>query len=73
LKIRREFTAHVPGQVCAPEVEAEIGRPFKQVRADLTTRLRFGSGADAAHAEQPSTREAPVAHPPAVSTEPSAE
>ena len=38
MKINREFVSRVPGQVCSPEVEAEIARPLKQVRADLTTR-----------------------------------
>lgn len=73
LKINREFVSRVPGQVCSPEVEAEIARPLKQVRADLTTRLRFGPGAEATHTDQPSTREAPVAQPPAVAAEPSAD
>ena len=71
LKIRREFVSRVPGQVCSPEVEAEIGRPFKQVRADLTTRLRFGAGVGAAPADQPITTHEAPAQPPAVATEPS--
>jgi tetratricopeptide (TPR) repeat protein len=35
LKIRREFESHVPGQVCAPETEAQIADPLKSVQADL--------------------------------------
>jgi len=41
LIVRREFTAHVPGQVCAPEMEKEIAEAIKDVRASMRTRLTF--------------------------------
>jgi uncharacterized protein DUF3857/transglutaminase superfamily protein len=41
LIVRREFTAHVPGQVCAPEAENEIAETIKEVRGSLRTRLTF--------------------------------
>jgi hypothetical protein len=41
--VRREFTAHVPGQVCAPEMENEIAEAIKDVRASMRTRLTFKS------------------------------
>jgi len=72
LKITREFVSRVPGQVCSPELEAEIARPLKQVRADLATRLRFGAGVAAGHTEQPVTRETP-AQLPTADAEPSAD
>ncbi len=39
LKIRHEFVSTTPNQVCAPEVEAEIGRPLMEVRASVNSRL----------------------------------
>jgi tetratricopeptide (TPR) repeat protein len=41
LKVRREFVSRVPGQVCAPEVEAEIATPLRAVQDDLDTRMRM--------------------------------
>jgi transglutaminase-like putative cysteine protease len=41
--VRREFAAHVPGQVCAPEMENEIAEAIKDVRASMRTRLTFKS------------------------------
>src|SRR5262249_27861377 len=59
LKIRREFVSHVPSQVCSPEVEAQISRPLKEVRADIATRLHFGPGVETVHGDQSGTRQAP--------------
>ena len=39
--VRREFTAHVPGQVCAPEVEGEIAEGIKTMHGSMGTRLTF--------------------------------
>jgi transglutaminase-like putative cysteine protease len=39
LKIRREFESRVTGEVCAPQIEAEIAVPMKAVQADLATRM----------------------------------
>jgi hypothetical protein len=39
LKIRHEFVSLAPNQVCAPEVEAEIGRPLLEVRTSVNSRL----------------------------------
>ena len=44
-KIRREFVSRVPGQVCAPEVEAEVTEPLKQIAGILGTQLTFGPDA----------------------------
>ena len=41
LKIRREFAAHVPGQVCGPEVEALITAPMQDVMANVQARMSF--------------------------------
>jgi transglutaminase-like putative cysteine protease len=41
LKIRREFVAHVPGQVCGPEVEALITGPMQDVIANVQARMSF--------------------------------
>jgi hypothetical protein len=44
LKTRREFVSRVPGQVCAPDLEAEIMGPLKTVAENLTnTRLPFAN------------------------------
>lgn len=45
LKIRHEFVSLVPGEVCGPEVEAEIGRPMTEVRASVQNRLAVSSPA----------------------------
>jgi hypothetical protein len=39
--VRRELTAHVPGQVCAPELEKEIADAIKDVRGSLRTKFNF--------------------------------
>ena len=44
LTVRRELTAHVPGQVCAPEAETEIADAMKEVRDSMRTRLTFKTG-----------------------------
>jgi hypothetical protein len=41
LTIRREFVAHVPGQVCPAEREAEIAKGFQGVIADFRGTLTF--------------------------------
>jgi transglutaminase-like putative cysteine protease len=41
LKIRREFVAHVPGQVCGSEVEALITGPMQDVMANVQARMSF--------------------------------
>jgi hypothetical protein len=41
LKIRREFTSRVAGQVCAPEIEAAITAPLKEVKNSLAARMMF--------------------------------
>jgi len=48
LKIRRELASRVPGQVCAPEIEAAITEPLKGVEASLGTRLHFSPATTAA-------------------------
>jgi tetratricopeptide (TPR) repeat protein/transglutaminase-like putative cysteine protease len=45
LKARREFVSKVAGQVCAPEVEAEVTGALKAVVADLNTRIRMPTAA----------------------------
>jgi hypothetical protein len=45
LKIRREFVSRTPGQVCAPEVEAEIAGPMRDVAASRATHLTLAPGA----------------------------
>jgi hypothetical protein len=42
LKIHRELTSHVPGQVCAPEVEAQIGENLNAVRVEVNSTYAFG-------------------------------
>ncbi len=39
MQIRREFMAHVPGQVCAPEVEKDVASLLKQVDDNVRTRM----------------------------------
>jgi hypothetical protein len=39
LKIRREFVSRVPGQVCAPDVEAEIAAPLHEVAGSRATHV----------------------------------
>ena len=41
LKIRREFISRVPGQVCAPELEAEIAEPIQAVKGSLWSKMAF--------------------------------
>jgi transglutaminase-like putative cysteine protease len=41
LKVRREFVSHVSGQVCPPELEAEVGQPMRDVIASSTTAMVF--------------------------------
>ncbi len=41
LTIRREFVAHVPSQVCAPERESEIAKAMQGVIADLKAAISF--------------------------------
>jgi hypothetical protein len=41
VKVRREFASRVPGQACAPEIEAQIAGPLKAVHDDLMTRMRM--------------------------------
>ncbi len=42
--VRREFESHVPRQVCAPEVEAEIASGLKLVQGSINSRLQFPRG-----------------------------
>jgi len=41
LKVRREFVSKVAGQVCAPELEAEVANVLRGVAADLNARVRI--------------------------------
>jgi hypothetical protein len=41
LKISREFVSHVPGQVCAPELENAVAGPLKEVAMSLSFRMNF--------------------------------
>jgi transglutaminase-like putative cysteine protease len=43
LKIRHEFVSQVPGQVCAPEIEAQIGKQMAEVRASVNSRLSLNA------------------------------
>jgi len=38
LRIRHEFVSRVPGQVCPPETETQIGRQLTEVRASVLSR-----------------------------------
>jgi hypothetical protein len=41
-KARREFVSRVPGQVCPPELEAELAQPMRNVYASMnTTQMTF--------------------------------
>jgi hypothetical protein len=53
LKIRHEFVSLTPNQVCAPEVEAEIGRPLMEVRTSVNSRLALSPPAAPPIAEKP--------------------
>ncbi len=53
LKIRHEFVSLTPKQVCAPEVEAEIGRPLMEVRTSVNSRLALSPHAAPPVAEKP--------------------
>jgi hypothetical protein len=48
LKIRREFTSKVAGQVCPKDMEQEISQPLQQVMRSLGTRMVFGDRPPAA-------------------------
>jgi transglutaminase-like putative cysteine protease len=54
LKIRHEFVSLTPNQVCAPEVEAEIGRPLMEVSTSVNSRLALSP-----HAAAPPTAKKP--------------
>jgi hypothetical protein len=41
LTIRREYTAHVPGQICAAEREGDIARAMNDVVTNLRTPITF--------------------------------
>jgi transglutaminase-like putative cysteine protease len=43
LKIRREFTSKVAGQVCAKEIEAELGEPLQRVARSLRSQMSFAA------------------------------
>jgi hypothetical protein len=45
LKIRHEFVSLTPSHVCAPEIEAEIGRPLMEVSASMNSRLTLSPAA----------------------------
>jgi len=53
LKIRHEFVSLTPNQVCAPEVEAEIGRPLMEVRTSVNSRLVLSPTAASPAAQKP--------------------
>jgi len=53
LKIRHEFVSRVPGQVCGPEVEGEIGKPMAEVRTSVNSRLAVNSTAQPPAAKPP--------------------
>jgi hypothetical protein len=53
LKIRHEFVSLTPNQVCAPEVEAEIGRPLMEVRTSVNSRLALSPPAAPPAAQKP--------------------
>jgi hypothetical protein len=41
LRIRREFTSKVPGQVCAKEMETELAEPMQEVARSLRAQMSF--------------------------------
>jgi transglutaminase-like putative cysteine protease len=45
LKVRREFVSRVPGQVCAPDVAADIAQPLRDVAASNKTQMAFAAPA----------------------------
>jgi hypothetical protein len=53
LKIRHEFVSLTPSQVCAPEVEAEIGRPLMEVSTSANSRLALSPPAAPLAAQKP--------------------
>jgi hypothetical protein len=53
LKIRHEFVSLTPSQTCAPEVEAEIGRPLMEVRTSVNSRLSLSPSAAPPAAQKP--------------------
>jgi transglutaminase-like putative cysteine protease len=48
LRIRREFTSKVAGQVCLKDTEVEIAHALKRVARSLATKMVFGDGPPAA-------------------------
>jgi hypothetical protein len=54
LKIRHEFVSLAPNQVCAPEVEAEIGKQLTEVRTAVNSRLSFTPHVGPPTAQRPS-------------------
>ncbi|MBV9484700.1 MAG: DUF3857 domain-containing protein, partial [Frankiaceae bacterium] len=48
LKIHREFVSRVPGEVCSPAVEAQIGGDMNAVRTDLYSGFAFAAPVNAA-------------------------
>jgi len=55
LKIRHEFVSLVPSQVCAPEIEAEIGKPMAEVRTSVNSRLAVNAVARPVAPKPPET------------------
>mgnify|MGYP003343290052 CR=1 FL=1 len=71
MKIRREFTAHVPTQVCDPDVEREIGKLLKDVNSSVRIRMTF---APLPKKEQPAAQADPAPTPaPAPAADPAAD
>ena len=62
LKVRREFRSKVAGQVCAPEVEAEVAGALKAVIADLNSKIRMpaAAGATVALNDRPAAKDQPA-------------
>lgn len=50
LTIRREFLSRVAGQVCPPEMEAELAGPMALIAADNAMRMSFAAAAPVAAA-----------------------
>lgn len=42
LRIRREFTSSVPGQVCEPEIEAELAEAQEEILEHVGVMMQFG-------------------------------
>src|SRR5262249_51496879 len=58
LKVRREFVSKVAGQVCAPEIEAEVMGAVRSVAADLGAKIKIpaASGPAVASTERPAAQ-----------------